>query len=69
MELLLQEQVPLSAPLQSPTESEVKGMQRVAAAPVEIVPWTVPVQTPIPQLHLLSNGSYSVLISNAGGGY
>ena len=44
-------------------------MQRLTAAPVEIIPWRVPVQTPIPQVHLLSNGSYNVLLSNTGGGY
>ena len=69
VELLLQEQVPLAVPLQDPYAEDVKGVQRLTAAPVEIIPWSVPVQTPIPQVHLLSNGSYSVLISNMGGGY
>ena len=69
VELLLQEQVPQSVPLQDPYAEDVRGIQRLTTAPVEIVPWTVPVQTPIPQMHLLSNGSYNVLLSNMGGGY
>ena len=69
VDLLLQEQVPQDAPVQDPYAEDVKGIQRLTAAPVEIVPWSVPVRTPIPQMHLLSNGSYNVLISNMGGGY
>ncbi len=69
VELLLQEQVPRAVPVQDPYAEDVKGVQGRTAAPVEIIPWRVPVQTPIPQMHLLSNGSYNVLISNMGGGY
>ncbi|MBA4384831.1 MAG: hypothetical protein C0410_08850, partial [Anaerolinea sp.] len=69
VELVLQEQIPHTIKTQDPYGEDVKGTQRVTIAPVEIVPWTVPVQTAIPQMHLLSNGSYSVLISNMGGGY
>ncbi len=69
VELLLQEQIPQTIALQDPYAEDVKGVQRLTAAPVEIVPWQVPVQTPIPQVHLLSNGSYKVLLSNMGGGY
>ncbi len=69
VELLLQEQVPQAIPLQDPYAEDVKGIQRLTAAPVEIIPWQIPVQTPIPQMHILSNGSYQVLISNMGGGY
>lgn len=67
--LLLQEQIPISAPLQNPTTGTVKGIQRIEPARVELTPWSVPVQTPIPQLHLLSNGDYNVMISNTGSGY
>jgi len=69
VELLLQEQVPLAVPLRNPYAEDVRGVQRLTAAPVEINPWRVPVQTPNPQVNLLSNGSYSVLLSNMGGGY
>jgi cyclic beta-1,2-glucan synthetase len=69
VEMLLQEQVPQAVQAQDPYAEDVKGVQRLTAAPVEIIPWRLPVQTPIPQVHLLSNGSYNVLISNMGGGY
>ena len=69
VELLLQEQAPHAAPLQDPASEDVKGVQRLQDVPDKITPWKVPVHTSIPQMHLLSNGSYNVLISNMGGGY
>lgn len=69
VEMLLQEQIPPEGVLEDLTAEDVKGVQRLTPAPVEINPWRVPVQTPIPQVHLLSNGSYNVIISNMGGGY
>ena len=69
VDLLLQEQVPHNAPLLNPYGEDVKGVQRITTAPVEITPWSVPVQSPIPQVHLLANSTYSVLITNAGSGY
>ena len=69
VELLLQEQIPQAAPLQDPSAEDVKGIQRVLAAPVEIIPWTVPMNTPIPELNLITNGNYNVVLSNMGGGY
>ena len=70
VELLLQEQVPANVPLQDPYAQNVQGVQRTSTtAPANIIPWDVPVQSSIPQMHLLSNGSYNVLISNMGGGY
>ncbi len=69
VELLLQEQVPLAAPLQSPSAEDVKGIQRLTNNQARITPWTLPVQTPIPQVSLLANSSYRVVISNSGSGY
>jgi cyclic beta-1,2-glucan synthetase len=69
VELLLQEQIPQAAPIQDPAADEVKGVQRVIKSTPEIIPWTVPVSTPIPELNLLSNGNYNVVLSNMGGGY
>ncbi len=70
IELLLQEQVPHHfVPLSDVNIKGVEGGHRLTAGSVEIIPWRVPIKTPIPQVHLLSNGSYSVVISNAGGGY
>lgn len=69
VELLLQEQIPQAAPLQNPYAEDVKGTMRLSAAPIEIDPWSVPVETAIPQVNLLSNGIYGVLVSNMGSGY
>jgi cyclic beta-1,2-glucan synthetase len=69
VELLLQEQVAPSLELQNPFTEEVKGIQRLSKTNVEIRPWIVPVHTSIPQVNLLSNGYYGVIISNMGGGY
>lgn len=69
VELLLQEQVAQSLELQNPFTEEVKGIQRLTKTNVEIRPWNVPIHTSIPQVNLLSNGYYDVIISNMGGGY
>ncbi len=69
VELLLQEQIPQVVPLQNPYAEDVKGLLRLTAAQIEIDPWSVPVQTAIPQVNLLSNGNYAVLLSNMGSGY
>ena len=69
VDLLLQEQIPHAVPAQDPYAEDVKGIQRLTPVQEEINPWRVPVQTPIPQVNLLSNGTYNVLLSNMGGGY
>jgi len=69
VELLLQEQIPQAVPLQNPYAEDVKGIMRFSVTPVEIDPWSVPVESAIPQVNLLSNGNYGVLITNMGGGY
>jgi cyclic beta-1,2-glucan synthetase len=69
VELLLQEQIPHLPVLQNPFAEHVSGLLRLKAGPVDIKPWSVPVHTAIPQINLLSNGNYRVLLSNMGGGY
>jgi cyclic beta-1,2-glucan synthetase len=67
-ELLLQERFPREAPVVPPPEDQV---------PVEYVKEVVPVVsrrfdsplTPYPVVHLLSNGRYAVMMTNAGSGY
>jgi cyclic beta-1,2-glucan synthetase len=65
-ELLLQERVPRT-PYLYPHPAEVS---QVDAAPAEsaLRVITTP-STPAPEVHLLSNGQYHVMVSNAGGGY
>jgi cellobiose phosphorylase len=65
--LLLQERMPKATALYSSTLSEA----RKASHPLEEKPvrvYTTP-DTPVPEVQLLSNGRYHVMITNAGGGY
>ncbi len=66
-ELLLQERVPRDAPVETPDEKEPHHSWR-ARAPVR-EPWHAFSPDADPAVHLLSNGSYSVMITEAGGGY
>ncbi len=67
-ELLLQERSPHLVPLDRPPEEHKKeeGPARIVQSRVRryITPHTV-----MPRAHLLSNGSMSVMLTNAGGGY
>ncbi|MBK9031669.1 MAG: hypothetical protein IPL61_10120 [Myxococcales bacterium] len=67
-ELLLQERVPQVARI-NPHPAEVSSAGAAAAdAEHDLRVYTTP-NTPSPEVHLLSNGSYHVVITNAGGGY
>ena len=54
--------------MQYPHEEESTPVRPVPPA-VVMNPWHVPVDTPFPLVHFLSNGRYGLLITNAGGGY
>ena len=67
-ELLLQERIPKTA-LIHPRLTENSQLTRVneeRAVPFRI--FKTP-DTPIPEVHILSNGRYHVMVTNAGGGY
>jgi cyclic beta-1,2-glucan synthetase len=68
VELLLQEQIPEFAPVEEAPEEETAAL-RIEPVTITATPWHVPVQTPYPEAHFLSNGRYGVLITNAGSGY
>jgi cyclic beta-1,2-glucan synthetase len=68
VELLLQEKIPQNPPLEYPHLDE-PGELPEGAHQVESTPWSVPVDSPIPQAHVLSQGDTTVLITNAGSGY
>lgn len=68
VDLLLQEQIPQQAPLEELPSGEVTAV-RPAHPPVSVTPWSVPIQAPVPQVHYLSNGRYSLLITSAGSGF
>ncbi len=68
--LLLQERIPKATALLAPHAREAQASRRVtprAAEPVMRV-FTNP-NTPVPEVHLLSNGRYHVMVSAAGAGY
>ena len=69
-ELLLQERVPKKGATLHPHAAEVSAAARppVAEAAAIMRVFTDP-NTPLPEVHLLSNGSYHVMATNAGGGY
>ncbi len=68
MELLLQEKIPQNPPLEFPHTDEPADLVEVARW-VNSTPWRVPVDSPLPQAHVLSQGDTSVLITNAGSGF
>lgn len=67
-ELILQERVALDADVEYPTYSEQEtlpsGLQQVPP----VTPWQVPLDSPTPRVHLLSNGRLSVRASSRGAG-
>jgi cyclic beta-1,2-glucan synthetase len=67
VELLLQEQVPRKSPLEE--IPQVATSAAPARPHITADSWPVPVETPFPEVHYLSNGRYGVLITNAGGGF
>ncbi|HEY3476800.1 MAG TPA: glucoamylase family protein, partial [Anaerolineales bacterium] len=67
VELLLQEQTPAYAPTEHPRHQQTDSIRPYAAIPLD--PWSVSPDAPYTQIHCLSNGSYSLLISAAGSGF
>ncbi|MGE5103171.1 MAG: GH36-type glycosyl hydrolase domain-containing protein, partial [Betaproteobacteria bacterium] len=65
--LLLQERIPKGAALYShPAElSAIRGISSAPEAPVRVIARP---DTPLPEVQLLSNGRYHVMVTNAGGG-
>ncbi len=68
-ELLLQERMPLSAPVVSPHTDETLEVRIVRPEDAMVSRRLVGYDTPTPRTHLLSNGDYSVMLTNSGGGY
>jgi cellobiose phosphorylase len=66
-ELLLQERVPKEVTYLY--DVEVTGLLRKVEEREALLRVFTNPDTPIPETHLLSNGAYSVMVNNAGGGY
>lgn len=68
VDLLLQERVPDDVPLEFPQPGDLAPTRR-SAPPAIALPWLVQAEgAATPQIHYLSNGRYSVLITSTGGG-
>ncbi len=68
IELLLQEKIPQNPHIEYPHPDDTVDLQSIRRS-VDIASWLVPADSPIPQVHSLAQGKYSVLITNAGSGY
>lgn len=66
-ELLLQERIPTTEPFLY--DFEVTGMLRKFGDRETLLRVFTTPQTPMPEVHPLSNGRYHVVVTNAGGGY
>ncbi|HEY5541053.1 MAG TPA: glucoamylase family protein [Coriobacteriia bacterium] len=68
-ELLLQERLPRHVQLVSPHVEEVENLRSVRELPPPVTRSYPLAATPVPATHFLSNGRYSVMVTNGGGGY
>lgn len=68
-ELLLQERVPRRIALAQPRVEEVEFVRSVREVPPPVTRAYPLADTPVPATHFLSNGRYSVMVTNGGGGY
>ena len=68
VELLLQERIPLEVPVVDEVRVEEEPTEPVDLAALDR-PWPAPLGTILPLTQLLSNGSYTVLLSAGGGGW
>ncbi len=64
--LLLEERIPKTTSYYAPTTETADAHSVVSGSEVRII--RTP-HTPVPEVQLLSNGNYHVMVSNAGGGY
>ncbi|MBN1445162.1 MAG: cyclic beta 1-2 glucan synthetase [Candidatus Omnitrophica bacterium] len=67
-ELLLQEKVPDVKPFFPNLAESLESRRELVEYGALMRVFTTP-DTPVPEVHLLSNGSYHVMITNSGGGY
>jgi cyclic beta-1,2-glucan synthetase len=71
VELLLQEQIPRSAPIERIGEEIDEAPADFASIEPQIIAeaWRSPVESATPRVHYLSNSRYSVMITNRGSGF
>jgi cyclic beta-1,2-glucan synthetase len=66
--MLLQEKMPRNTPFY-PHTGEVMGVHKKTGGPESLMRIFKTANTPRPEVHLLSNGRYQVMVSNSGSGY
>lgn len=69
VDILMQELVPTGVPLMMPGEQESRGTKRETDPTTQIEPWSEPIVPQNPRILLLSNGSFSTLLTNRGSGF
>ena len=69
VELLLQEKIPQNPPIEYPHADEPLDLSKATERLVISEPWRATVDTPIPHIHVLSQGDTSVLLTNTGSGF
>jgi cyclic beta-1,2-glucan synthetase len=67
VDLLLQERIPYQVPTEQLPEQQAEAV-RVRAQEIQVGSWSVPVDTASPRVHVLSNGRYTTMVTNSGGG-
>ena len=67
-ELILHEQMPQRAPIEYPHLEETRAAPSTTVLPSDS-PYRSSMRMPVPEVFLLSNGRYSVVLTSAGGGY
>lgn len=68
VELLLQEKLPQDTPLEYPHPENSTRPTPIERS-INLAPWSIPADSPTPQVHFLSQGKYSLMITSDGGGY
>src|SRR5262249_2582622 len=68
-DLLLQERGPVDGAIRQSFERDHEAQQIVSDRPKQLSRRLTTAATPTPRTHLLSNGTYSVMVTNAGSGY
>jgi len=66
--LLLHEFLPRDIPIEKP-HPDIAPVSHPLQIPVRLEPWHPTLYAPVPQVHVLSNGRFSTLITHNGGGY
>lgn len=68
-ELLLQERVPVDAPVVIPPEDDESTRKVALTVQVPMSRRLTTADTPSPRTHILSNGQYTIMVSNSGAGF